>query len=135
VKRRQAQIAEQSPSPIMAIPTPTPVYHPHRHRSAWEHLTGRGGAGALSAEDEARMAEAEAGAADMGKAANVGQAADQVLGRIKSQQMDVWNRMMTPVDAKPAKPAKPEPPPPPQLPTLAGKGMAATTGPPSAAKG
>jgi hypothetical protein len=136
VKRRQAQIAEQSPSPIMAIPTPTPVYGRHHHRSAWEHLTGRGGADALSAEDEARMAEAEAGAADeLGKAANVGQAADQVLGRIKSKQMDVWNRMMTPVDAKPAKPAKPEPPAPPQLPTLAGKGMAAATGPPTAAKG
>jgi hypothetical protein len=74
-------------------------------------------------------------AKDLKKAANVGQAADQVLGRIKSQQMDVWNRMMTPADAKPAKPAKPEPPPPPQLPTLAGKGMAAATGPPTAAKG
>jgi hypothetical protein len=96
VRRRQAQIAEQSPSPIIAIPTPVPIYRPHDHRSP----------GATRAE------KAE-------KAAHLGRAADEFLDRIKADKRKVWDRMMTPQDGKPAKPAKPEEPPPPRPPTVA----------------
>jgi hypothetical protein len=100
VRQRQAQIAEQSPSPVMAIPMPMPVYKPRK--SHWQRLLGR------------KPPE------EKEKVANVGQAADQFLNRIKSNQMAVWQRLMTPTDAKPAKPVKPAEPAPPQLPTLAG---------------
>jgi hypothetical protein len=107
VKRRQAQIAEQSPSPIMAIPTPVPVLRPGR--SHWDHLMGH-----KPGPERPRKLDHE-------KAANIGQAADQFLGRIKNNQMAVWQRLMTPTDAKPAKPpAGSDKPAPPQLPTLAG---------------
>ena len=101
VKRRQAQIAEQAPSPVMAIPTPVPVMP--QHRSHWHQLLGH-------ASDKKEKE----------KTANVGQAADQFLNRIKSNQMAVWQRLMTPTDGKAAKPEKPAEPLPPQLPTLAG---------------
>ena len=107
VRRRQAQIAEQSPSPIMAIPTPVPIMEPHR--SHWDHIMGR-----KPNPEKPRKLDHE-------KAANIGQAADQFLGRIKNNQMAVWQRLMTPTDAKPAKPpAGSDKPAPPQLPTLAG---------------
>jgi hypothetical protein len=42
VKRRQAQIAEQAPSPVMAIPTPVPIYEPPKsHMHHLRHLFGR----------------------------------------------------------------------------------------------
>ena len=59
---------------------------------------------------------------DHKKAASINQAADDFLGRMRSNQMAVWNRLMTPTDGKPAKPAKPAEPLPPRLPTLAGLG-------------
>ena len=134
VRRRQAQIAEQAPSPIMAIPTPVPVYNPPRKShfdQALEHgqqlasqgqqlaghgqrwLMGEGGQKWLLGQSRKKKKPTV-------KVANIGQAADQFLSRIKNNQMAVWQRMMTPADAKPAKPAAPAEPAPPQLPTLAG---------------
>jgi hypothetical protein len=105
VKRRQAQIAEQAPSPIMAIPMPTPIMRPKP--SIWHRAFG------ARKEPDEEPAKKE-------KHASVGQAADQFLNRIKANQMAVWNRLMTPTDGKPAKPEKPAEPSPPQLPSLAG---------------
>jgi hypothetical protein len=115
VKRRQAQIAEQAPSPIMAIPTPVPVMSPRRLR-----LPQLGRRLGLHSEEDKEE-----------KAANVGQAADEFLNRIKSNQMAVWNRLMTPADAKPKPPAKPAEPPPPQLPSLV-RSLGQTAGQPAA---
>jgi hypothetical protein len=87
VKRRQAQLTEQAPTPVMAIPVPVSM---RRHDP-----------------DEKR--------------ANMGEAANQWLGRRRAQQMEVWQRMMTPADGKGrAEPRRQEGPVPPQLPTLAG---------------
>jgi hypothetical protein len=103
VKRRQSQITEQAPSPVMAIPTPVPIYSPPKpHLHHLRHLFGH------------------APAKHKEKTATIGQAADQFLSRIKNNQMAVWQRLMTPTDGKPAKPAAPAEPAPPQLPTLAG---------------
>jgi hypothetical protein len=107
VKRRQAQIAEQSPSPIMAVPTPMPVYGVRR--APWHHhlasrLTGK------PIPDE--------GEEEGEKSANISQNADRFINQYRANQRAVWDRMMTPTDGKPQKPAKPQPPPPPRLPSL-----------------
>lgn len=83
VRRRQAQLAEQAPNPVMAVPIPVPVRRE--------------------------------------KAAHIGQAADQWLNRRRAEQMRVWERLMTPQDARGrAEARRPEGPAQPQLPTLAG---------------
>jgi hypothetical protein len=89
VRRRQSQLAEQAPNPVMAVPIPVPFRRE--------------------------------------KTGHIGQAADQWLNRRRAEQMQVWERLMTPPDARNKAEAKrPEGPVQPQLPTLAGTWSRAT---------